>query len=189
MAVMMLRNPKTLEHYRQAHLQIVELYSQFDRLPDRVKIDGQTYKIDATSWPDFRDGNEDYIKRLWFAEINNAVEYANMFLAMRWSMMMAPRPCFITSDNPIVFSHPSLKFRGIKNQETIIHFPISPTRTLCLDHLHNEPENEYYPVNEEGYIATNLLTWRHSLNYMFSHRHPNNVVRELISEADRRGYI
>lgn len=188
MAVMMLRNPKTLELYRQMHRELVEFYSQFDRLPDQVTIGGQTYEIDKASWPDFRAGDEESVKRIWFTSINNAVEYANMFLSMRWSMMMAPRPCFITSDDPVVFSHPSLRFKGINNRKTSIHFPISPTRVLCLDHLHDEPANQYYPVNEDGYIATNLLTWRGALNYMFTHRHPDSVSRELLAEAERQGY-
>ena len=188
MAVMMLRNPRTLEQHREMHRKLVELYSLPMGVPDRITIGGRTFEVDREAWPEFRDGDEEYVKRIWFDSIDNAVEFANMFLSMRWSMLIAPRPCFITSDDPVVFCHPSLRSKGINDPKTSIHFPISPTRVLNLDHLHDEPANGYYPANEDGYTATNLLTWRGALNYIFTHRHPDYVCRELLHEAERQGY-
>jgi hypothetical protein len=77
-------------------------------------------------------------------------------MAMRWSMLWAAEPVFITTDNPVVFLDPSLKFRGINNPETSIIFPISPNRVLCMDHRHHEPANQYYPLKgyaEPAYVA------------------------------------
>lgn len=123
---------------------------------------------------------------MWIAEINGATHYAKKLIAMRWSMLCADVPVFITTDNPVVFIHPSLNFRGINNPETSIIFPISPTRVLCMDHLYSEPANQYYPL--KGTAAPhNVLMWRNSIEHMFSHRHPDAVCAEFIEDAERRG--
>ena len=102
-----------------------------------------------------------------------------MFLGMRWAMVASEEPVFITSDHPITFLHPDLRFRGIKNPDTSVIFPISPTRVLCMDHRHEEPANEYYPAQHHG-AAINMLVWRDALEFMFSPREPHEVCRQIL---------
>jgi hypothetical protein len=186
-ATMFLRNPNHFALMRDMHARFVELFSGPRGLPSSVEIAGQALSLDPSDWPSYRDATEDDLKRLWIAEINGATRYAEKFMAMRWSMLCADEPAFITTDNPVVFLHPSLKFRGINNPETSIIFPISPTRVLCMDHLHHEPANRYYPLKGTA-APQNLLMWRNSLEHMFSHRHPDAVCAELLEDAERQGF-
>ncbi len=109
---------------------------------------------------------------------------ASEFMAMRWSMVIGDQPGFITTDHPVTFIHPSLEFRGLKNPETMILFPISPTRLLIMDNRMTEPAGQYYPT-KDGVAPWNLLLWREANEYMFSHRDPDEVCAELMTAAER----
>ena len=183
-AVMFLRNPRRLELHKDVHRRLVEAWSEGERPPKEMLHGANAHALDTETWPAFRDADEDGIKRMWLRQMNNAAHYAKLFMSMRWSMTMAARPTFITSDDPMTFLHPSLEFRGINDPETYIRFPISPTRVLCMDHRYEEPANQYYMYDDEGCVAVNLFIWRNSLDYMFCHRHPDYVLKELlIAEA------
>lgn len=66
-------------------------------------------------------------------------------------------------------------------------FPISPTRMLHLDHLHDQPANRYYPLKDDG-SAANVLLWRNALEYMFSHRPTDEVCTAIVADAERQGF-
>lgn len=123
------------------------------------------------------------MKRTWISQIENATEYAEMLMKMRWSIVMAKEPTFITSDNPVAVLHPSLNFRGLSNPETLILFPICPQRVLLMDHRHDQPANQFYPLQGNG-AAQNGLIWRNSIEYMFSHQDPDNICRMLVDETE-----
>jgi Protein of unknown function (DUF4238) len=186
-ATMFLRNPSHFAAMRNMHARFAELSSSPDRPLSFVGISGEAFPLDSSDWSAFREATEDDLKRLWIAEINGGAYYAEKFMTMRWSVVCADDPVFITTDNPVVFLHPSLTFRGINNPETRVIFPISPTRVLCMDYLHREPANCYYPLKGTA-APQNLLMWRNSLEYMFSHRHPNVVCAELVQEAEQQGF-
>ena len=186
-ATMFLRNPKHLQEVHAMHSKFVELYSGPAGVPSAVQISGRWYELDVTKWPAYRDASEDDIKRMWLSEIGSATVYAEMFMKMRWSIVFSDEPVFVTSDNPVTFLHPSLLFKGINNPDTLIVFPISPTRMLMMDHKHSEPANQYYPL--KGSAADyNQLIWRGSLEHMFAHRHPDLVCAEIVEEAEQQGY-
>jgi len=107
---------------------------------------------------------------------------------MRWSILISNKPEFVTSDNPITFTHPSLSFRGIKNKETLVMFPLSPTRLLLMDHRYSEPRNQYYPM-KHPIAVTNGLLWRGAAEYMFSRQHPDEVCQEIEADARMGGFL
>lgn len=182
-ATMMLRNPNYFEFYKSSH----KILRKFmDAASHDPKIFEYKEKVlDTNSWPAFRDATEDDLKRNWIKDMNDATHYAVMLMKMRWSVLCSDKPVFITTDAPVTFIHPSLEFRGINDPETVIIFPISPTRLLCMDHRLQEPSNQYYQLDGDGSIQ-NLLLWRNSLEYMFSHRHTDLVCASLNAEAERR---
>jgi len=186
-ATMFLRNPTYLTLVHQVHAQFVDLFSGQHGLPSSVEIGGQILSLDPSEWPAYRDATEDDLKRIWIAEISRATHYAQKFMALRWSMLCANEPVFITTDNPVVFLHPSQKFRGLDNPETRVIFPISPTRVLCMDHLRHEPANQYYPLKGTA-APQNLLMWRHSIEHMFSSRHPDTVCAELVEATEQQRF-
>lgn len=183
-ATMFLRNPRHFDYTRYVHGRMVQFYSSFKELPDTVEINGKERIVDTSNWHAYRRANEDDLKRIWISEINNATHYARLFMDMRWSMLVADQSAFVATDNPITFIHPSLLFKGIKDPQTRIIFPVSPTRLLCLDHMHWEPANQYYALKGSA-APHNLLLLRGSIEHMFSDRHPNNVIAEFLKEAER----
>jgi hypothetical protein len=186
-AVMQFRNPSHFGIYKDIHRQFVELLSSEDDVPSVIEVNGKLQEIDVSSWPAYRDATEDDLKRGWIDQINTVGWYAKKLMAMRWSVVCANLPTFITSDNPVTIIHPSLQFKGIDNSETTIMFPLSPTRLLNMDNRHEEPGNQYYALNDDGSSA-NLMIWRHANEYMFSHRHTDEVCAELIANAERHGF-
>lgn len=185
-AVMYLRSPVQFEFWKSQHASIVDLISQDSGPPDQVEINGKTVDLDKESWPAYRDASEDDLKRMWLKQVGGATWLAKIFLEMRWSVMCSEEPIFITTDNPVTPIHKDLRFRGFRNPETSVMFPLSPTRLLWLDHRHREPAGQYYPANDPG--ATNVLLWRNATANWFSHRDPHLVCAEIVQSAERMGY-
>jgi hypothetical protein len=178
-ATMFVRNPAHFELSKTIHQSLVDAFSGPHGLPDAVIIGGQRHELDQLSWPQHANASEDDLKRNWFDMMNSCGDIAKMFLGMRWAMLASDKPVFVTSDQPITFLHPDLSFRGIMNPETSVIFPISPTRVLCMDHLHGEPDNQYYAAQYDG-AAINMVVWRNALEHMFSNREPHAVCAEIL---------
>jgi hypothetical protein len=186
-AVMWLRNPSHLDEMHALHRQMVGFYSQLPELPDAVEIAGKTYELDKDSWPSYRNASEDDIKRMWLANVGSATWLAKMLMDMRWAILLSEEPVFITTDNPVVTLHPSLQFRGIKNPETSVVFPLSPTRLLHIDNRMSEPDGQYYPLKANPGTMNGLL-WRYAINAMYSSRHTDHVCAEICADADQQGF-
>jgi hypothetical protein len=183
-AVMCLRNPKGLDLSNEIHRQMVEFIEKLPELPEQFEHKGTTYEIDTSSWERFREGDDEELKKSWIASVKQASWLAELFMAMRWSIVISDTPGFITSDHPLTVLHPSLSFRGFNNPETFVVFPLSPSRLLVMDHRMKEPANQYYPV-KDGLSGWNYSLWRNANEFMFCHRDPDLVIRELVEEADR----
>jgi hypothetical protein len=182
-SVMYLRTPVHYEYVKEFHRRMVSMVEALDQVPTSLQLGDRQLEIDPESWPSYRDATEDDLKKLWISQMNDATEYAEILMGMRWSILLADSPTFITSDNPVTVVHPSLTFRGLSNPETLILFPISPQRILLMDHLHDQPANQYHPLQGNG-TAQNVLIWRNAIEYMFSHQDPDNVCRLMVAEAD-----
>lgn len=182
-ATTFVRHPAHLELVKHVHRTFVDAYSGPSGPPSVVEIGGRRIEVDLASWPSYANASEDDLKRNWFDIMNSCVDIAEMFMDMRWSMLVADQPTFITSDRPVTMVHPDLQFRGIKDPKTMVMFPISPTRILNMDYMYNEPSNQYYAVHDRGACA-NLLVWREATEFMFLSRNPDEVCQELASLAD-----
>ncbi|WP_424930693.1 DUF4238 domain-containing protein [Amaricoccus tamworthensis] len=182
-ATVFVRNPAHFNLSKRIHQSFVEAFSGPLGLPDAVIVGGRRVELDHSAWPEHAKASEDDLKRNWFDMMNSCGDVARMFLNMRWAMVASEEPVFITSDQPITFLHPDLRFRGIQNPQTSVIFPISPTRVLCMDHRHGEPDNEYYAAQHCG-AAINMLVWRNALEYMFSPRDPHEVCQQILALED-----
>jgi hypothetical protein len=186
-AVMYLRNPLHLEQMRTLHRQMVGSFSEFPDLPDAVEIAGKTYELDKDSWPSYSNANEDDVKRMWLDNVGSATWLAEILMGMRWAILLSEEPVFITTDNPVVTLHPSLQFRGIKNAETSVVFPLSPTRLLHIDNRMSEPDGQYYPLRGSAGSLNGLL-WRYAIDAMYSPRHTDQVCVEICADAEQQGF-
>jgi len=185
-AVMCMRNPLQFERSKAMHRQIVEAYKALPAIPETFEHQGKTYRLDTASWPAYRDASEDDMKRHWLSTIGSIGWLAEAFMTMRWSIVFSEEPVFITTDNPVVVMHDSLEFRGLRDAGARVYFPLSPTRLLVMDNMHNEPSGQYYPL-KVGVGNFNSVLWDNALEYMFAHRHTDLVCREIEREAESMG--
>lgn len=186
-AIMQFRNPIHLLIYKNVHHEFVQFLAAQNELPTSLSIGGISYPLHQDSWSEFRNETDEDCKRHWIDEIRRVGWYATLLLKMRWSIIHTDEPLFVTSDNPVTIIHPSLKFRGINDPNSSLMFPISPTRLLIMDHLHNEPHDKYYPLRGDGSVQNGLL-FRHAGEWMFSHRPPEEVCSAIVADAERRGF-
>jgi hypothetical protein len=184
-AVMILRNPRNFEDWQTLHKRQVSFYAGLPSLPDTIEMKGKVYEIDKDSWPAFRDASPDDVKRMWLEQVGSGVWLAEILMKMRWGMFASETPAFITTDNPVAISHPSLHNMGLSNPDTIVTFPLSPTRVLFMDNRHTEPDNQYYESGDVGEL--NGVHWRNALSNMFSHRDPIEVCAEMLASAEKAG--
>ncbi len=185
-AVMLLRNPKVLDSMESLHPKMVAYYSALPSLPDRVWHSGIWRELDKASWPAYRDADSDAIRRMWLDHIGSAVWLAEVMMKMRWGFLISDKPAFITTDNPVATVNPSLQFKGLRNAETVVLFPLSATRVLFMDNRHTEPDGRYYESDDPA--GLNNLLWREAIEYMYSPRDPIDICREMLLSADRFGY-
>jgi hypothetical protein len=176
------RNPIQFETWKRTHRLFVDQLSAYDSLPSHMTIGGVRREVDPSDWPAFSAAGEEDMKAAWNAYVAAAGDIAPRLLQMRYSMLALDQPGFVTSDNPVTITHPSGTFRGIGDPETIISFPISPTRTLMLDNRQGEIDGGYYISETGNPTIENLAVWRNAIEHMFSSRHPDAVLAEFLVE-------
>ena len=186
-AVMFLRNPLRLKKFQETYRGITSFIGGLPEIPHSIELNDQEFKLDHSSWPEDRDATDEDIKRMWINQISEATFIAEIFLEMRWSVLVSEQPIFITTDNPVVPVHESLEFRGFKNKDTRVIFPLSPTRILFMDHRHTEPSGQYYPISDNG-GGLNGLLWGYSIQHMFSARHPGLVCSDIVERSQEMGF-
>ncbi|MDR5727606.1 MAG: hypothetical protein RB191_09290 [Terriglobia bacterium] len=61
------------------------------------------------------------MKRFWIDTVATAGWLAEKLLAMRWAVVLSETSVFITTDHPVVVTHPSLDFHGLDNPESMVY--------------------------------------------------------------------
>lgn len=186
-AVSWLRTPLQFEQWKTFHQQMRDFYLQSDSLRDRVFVGDRRIELDHTSWPAYRDATEEDMKRDWNDWLGYAGVIARLFIKMRWAVLASDTRVFITSDNPVLVGDTIGPFRGLNHPETMVTFPLSPTRVLIMDNRHNEPDAQFYSLKHDP-ASTNMLIWRNAIEHMFSPRDPHEVCAEMIADAERMGF-
>jgi hypothetical protein len=176
-AIMYLRNPTQLRQTTDIHNSLVDFFASQDEKSSTIEIEGKTLELDWNEWESFRNSDQESIKKLWIKSISEATWLAEILMQMRWSIVLSEKPVFITSDNPVAVIHPSLQFKGLKDRDSRVIFPLSPTRILTMDNLNSEPNGQY--LEAKGFPAWNMLIWRNAIEFMFSPRHPDEVCLEM----------
>jgi hypothetical protein len=173
-----MRNPRQFEQMKHVHGELVNLISSGSATPGSIAINGVVQPVNFDNWPDYRNASEEDLKRVWGQEVSTAGWLAEMLLKMRWGIVFSEEPVFITSDNPVIISHPSHKIRGFKNPETSVIFPLSPTRILTMDNRQGEPDGQYRPLRQAP-GSLNCLIWHNAIEHMFAPRHPDIICGQI----------
>jgi hypothetical protein len=180
LATLILRNPKKIDEIKSIHQRMV---NWFENLPAE-----ESPPELLAEFNEYKKASENNFKEFFVEHIHNdAILIARLLLAKRWSVIVSNQPVFITSDSPVAMANDKHKTYGIKTEGTVIIFPISPTRLLCLDTLYNEPKNQYYPLEFQDARSYNMLIWINAPRYMFSHRNSDEILVEIMSYVDGFG--
>jgi len=183
-----LRNPRQFERSKVIHRKLVDLVSSAPGLPDAIEINGVARPVTFDDWPAFSSADEEELKKEWCHHVSTGGWLAEMLLKMRWAVIFSEEPVFVTSDNPVMAIHPSLEFKGLKDPETTVVFPLSPTRLLMMDNRHGEPDSQYYPLRDDP-GNFNMLIWKNSIEHMFASRHPDAICMGMVSAAEQMGFV
>lgn len=191
LATMHLRNPSSKKKGERIHKQIVESHNQLPKDQegrpeiDAIEINGEVHDVDTSDWFKYKDWEKNDHHHFFADSIKEqAIYLSEILLQKRWSVIVSESPVFITSDNPLSMHHSTKEVFGFGTQGTVINFPLSPTRLLVLDDMHNEPAGQYYPLIDENIGSINLLTWRGCNKFMVSHRDTYEILSEIVHWAD-----
>jgi hypothetical protein len=186
------RHPKMLDAVEHTHRQMVDFYEglpkDHDGIPfvDSVELKGRVVPFDPSGWHEYKREGPDGHHR-FFAEFvrNNAGEMAQHLLSKRWSVVFSESDVFVTGDKPVVLSHAERDVFGYGTRGTILQFPLSPRRMLVLDDMHNEPANQYYPLDPVCAGAFNYTTWHGSTRFLITGRGVEEVLSEICAAGDQ----
>lgn len=149
------------------------------------RFGSKSIALDWSNWINFKNSNDEEIKTQWLTLVGGATSLAESLVKMRWAIVIADKPFFVTSDNPVSLLHPSLGFRGFKDDDSTVIFPLGPTRLLVMDNRHAEPDGQYYQLNPKA--PWNAMIWRNAIDFMFSPRCPDEVCLEIEGQSSELG--
>lgn len=182
LSVQFLRHPdrrKSMQKIRERLIDFIEqTHQDKDGNPNisHFQIGSHVYPMDTSDWASYRDANLELDDQLWLNAIeHDAIRYAKMLMAKRWSIVFIDDPLFVTSDFPLFVPEPEMERYQIGGKNAIIMFPISPTRILCMDDL-DEPPNQYYHLHNRQSDLYNWLTWVNTESFMISPRNIYDVL-------------
>lgn len=181
-----MRHPDTRDTVEEVHARLVEFFetgpTHTDGTPmvESVEIAGKSHEFDSSDWNTHKSQGKDGHDRA-FANIlqSEAGRMARHLLTKRWSVLLSERDVFVTSDKPVVLKHLTKERFGYGTKDTIVTFPISPSRVLLMDDLHNEPANQYYPLVESNIGAVNMTTWNSAQRFLITGRPIPELLLEI----------
>lgn len=167
---------------------IEELPKNREGIPDidGLSINGQPLSVDVSGWDAYRSWDEDQHHR-FFAEtiMSQSVPLAELLLEKRWSVVFSESDHFVTSDKPVALQNFRKSTFGVGTEGTIISFPLSPTRLLIMDDMHEEPANQYYPLMDSNRGAFNSDIWQFGNRFMITGRPMTAVLSEIVAWCER----
>jgi Protein of unknown function (DUF4238) len=190
-AVMHFRHPAIRQGIEQIHKQLVVFYetalhrADGTPTPESVEVNGKIYKLDTADWDNYKNWAQDDHDRAFAEFVQSEVrDMAEHFLGKRWSVVFSEADTFITTDKPVVLQHQTRERFGFATEGTIVTFPLSPTRFLLTDDLHDEPANQYYRLEKSNTGAFNASLWHAATRFLLTGRPPEDVFREICEIAD-----
>lgn len=194
-AVMSLRNFEKRKEVEAIHKKLVEAFSALPVRPDgsmaidTLIVDGKSYEFDPSGWKDYRAWGKDEHDRFFVETIQSeAVHIAELLMKKRWSIIVAQADAFITTDQPVALHHKDRDRFGFRTKGTVVSFPLSPTRLLIMDDLHEEPENQFYPLVEGRIGAFNYMAWVNTKRILITGRPVPEVLGEMVAWAEQQGF-
>jgi len=185
-ASMTLRHPDRIEEVSVLHSKIVE---QFDSAPkhsdgtpavNSLLHRGKEHRLNTSGWNEYKTWGKNDHHRFFANSISTQTgNLAKLLLQKRWSVIFSETDQFVTSDRPVAIQNHSARSFGFETPGTIVFFPLSPRRMLAMDDTHEEPANQYYPMNPNSIGAFNYGTWHTTARFLITGRSIKEVLEEM----------
>ncbi len=193
LAVTYLRHPDIRAQVEIIHSNIVETFDRFPKKEngapeiESIDINGRKYEISTEDWHQYRTWGQAEHDR-FFADVvrSEATRIAEALLSKRWSVVIAEKETFITTDKPVCLQHPTQAKFGIETPGVMITFPLSPRRVLVMDDLHHEPANQYYQLSTGSGAAFNAVLWHGASRFLITGRPVSEVLEEMVRLGNSR---
>lgn len=189
-----MRHPDAREGVERMHASLVEFFesgpTDADGTPmiESVEVRGESCPFDTSNWQEYKsqgkDGHDREFARMIQWEVGSM---AKRLLEKRWSILLSDRDTFVSSDKPVVLSHPNRERYGYGTKGVMIFFPISPSRLLVMDDLRDEPANQYYGLVPTNAGVVNMTIWRNATRFLITGRPVPEVLLEINSLAGTGG--
>ena len=192
-ALLLARHPERIAMATHVHEQMLKLYESAPKDDDGNPIvtvidkSGIPQKVDMSEWTDAVKDSDSHVRRLFAESIHRTtVEFTEDLLAKKWSIVVAPRPVFVTSDRPVYLLHDTRETFGIRTKGTRIVFPISPRHLLLAydDEMRGET-NRYVRLKKDDDLTWNSLTWVNAHRFLISHFEPSEMLATMVHESDK----
>lgn len=186
LATLLLRNPAAEEIVRKSHHAMVE---QIDSLPKDAEgnpigeyflVNGKELRLDLSDWKRAKDAKDTDHHRQFVENIErSAMRIAKLILAKKpWWVCFAKEPVFATSDHPVVCWNEANKIPGVGRPDTVIYFPISPTRILVIGDGMKE-DNTANPLVPGGEGFFNQHVYRAAKRWLFTCDEPSPLLENM----------
>lgn len=117
-------------------------------------------------------------KRLWVEYIGSLSDFHRVASRRCWSIIKDQKSRFITSDNPALVMGPNLRIADFALEESVLVFPLSPSRLLYISD-DRRLENAFTYATDEQVMTFNAMQFDASIEHAFTGRPPDVVVAEL----------
>lgn len=185
-----MRHPDSRKAIERLHTILVDFFEsgpmEADGTPmiESVELRGEARPFDTSKWREYKSQGKDGHDRAFTKMIESEVgSMAKRLLEKRWSILLSDRDTFVSSDKPVVLSHANRECYGYGTKGVTIFFPLSPSRLLVMDDLHDEPANQYYGLLPTNASAVNMTIWRSTSRFLITGRPVPEVLSEINSLA------
>jgi hypothetical protein len=192
LSTLYLRHPdqrlNAAETHRRMVKQVESIIALLETTPTHFAclVNGTEFQVPIGEFDKFKNSGENDHHRAFVDNILDTGTYlAESLLKKRWSFIVAEKPAFVTSDNPISLRGPSDTDRtfGFRTNGMTVYFPISP---FVLLHLSDGEGIYVCPLSFNPEIPCrpwapfNWETWTNASRFMFCPHDPYVVLREIM---------
>lgn len=197
-ATLHLRHPERRKEMEDLHRKLIDgVETQLKSLkpiPPTIDVDvnGRKITCKTETFEDWKNTTVDEQHRSFVDFVAREGRWlARILLKKRWSVIVADKPVFVTSDNPVVLDGPPDRNEGLGfgTPGMTVTFPLSPKMLLHLDDK-NGDDGLYCPLQAirgmpgPPWAAFNWQVWVNASRLMLSPRPADVVLSEIVAFHD-----
>jgi hypothetical protein len=186
-ATLYLRHPSQLARHRRWTKQLTNTLTQWAAEDDRpltvsTALTNEVFDVSADEIKKMEAATDRDIQSTWGESIlNMAGEFAQALIDRPWTVLVSPKPAFITSDHPVTSMTSKDFSEGILNPNSEICLPLTQTRLVLINYRGRNNGNIVGIRNDGDEAPFNYSIFRSAYRHVFSAWDPIEVMKQVIS--------